>query len=406
MTAIVDCHWRVVPPAVPPASAPAPGDVDTVVSTTREPFHVGSELSAGQQLDLVRGLAEITFRSGARIVLNGPAHFTVGSPLGGKLQVGKLTARVPHDAMVSRSTLRPAKSSIWEPNSAWPSPPITRWTWKSFVGEVAVDSSAADSARRRFAVGDAYPPQKLTAGHAVRVVAGQPVVSIPLDPKRFVRGLGPREDRSRRARPPTGLGAEFEAGRFGSAWKARTTDRVLHDEMGGPDAKLSWDGPGNPFVEGRVGKGLWLRGIALRRIMPSCPSYPQAEHGKLSVSAWVYADSHPARSTILSNWADSEGIGQFFLTVHANGGGKSASLVAHITQRDGQVVTLVEPDAHPFPLYEWQHVAFTTDGTTLRLYRQGREVGMAKHAGLRYPVRLKIARNWREAERRGHRRQQ
>jgi hypothetical protein len=73
MTAIVDCHWRVVPLAVPPALAPAPGDVDTALDADHL-FHVGSELSAGQQLDLVRGLAEITFRSGARIVLNGPAR--------------------------------------------------------------------------------------------------------------------------------------------------------------------------------------------------------------------------------------------------------------------------------------------------------------------------------------------
>jgi hypothetical protein len=30
-------------------------------------------------------------------------------------------------------------------------------------------------------------------------------------------------------------------------------------------------------------------------------------------------------------------------------------------------------------------VAFTTDGTTMRLYRQGREVASVKHAGLKYP---------------------
>jgi hypothetical protein len=166
-------------------------------------------------------------------------------------------------------------------------------------------------------------------------------------------------------------------------------DRVLRDEIGGPNVRLVWNGPGNPFVEGRVDKSLWLRGNALRDYA-LLPAYPQAEDGKLTVSVWVYAESRPARNTIVSNWADSDGIGQFLLSIHAKDGGKRATLLARITQRDGKAISLQEPDAQPFPLFQWQHIAFTTDGTTFRLYRQGREIGMTKHAGLLYPARLKM----------------
>ena len=119
------------------------------------------------------------------------------------------------------------------------------------------------------------------------------------------------------------------------------------------------------------------------------PSYPQAERGGLSVAAWVYANSRPVTNfPFVCNWADSNGVGQFYFGLGRQAGGAGA-LVVYITQRDGKVVSLDEPaPAHPIPLDQWQHVAFTTDGATLRLYRQGREVGRLKHAGLQYPVRL------------------
>lgn len=58
----------------------------------------GSRLALGQQLDLVEGLAEITFDSGAWIILHGPATLEAESRNGGFLRVGKLTAMVPEEA--------------------------------------------------------------------------------------------------------------------------------------------------------------------------------------------------------------------------------------------------------------------------------------------------------------------
>jgi hypothetical protein len=384
LTADVDCHWRVVPrdgsSTGSPAATPPAGDADG-----GELLRVGDELVAGQQLDLARGLAEITFRSGARVVLNGPAHFTIGSPLGGKLQIGKLTARVPHDA--HGFTVSTSAGKVVDMGTEFGVAVAADQTMEVevFVGEVAVDASSADGRMPDSISPAPSSPLKLSAGHAARVVPGQPVAPIPLDPKRFVRGLGPREDKN----VAQSAYADFVRSLKPAVWfrmEGQDSDRTLHDEMGGPDAKLFWDGPGNPFVAGRVGKGLWLRGPKLGDY-GFLPNYSKAEQGALSVAAWIYVNSRPVTNfPLVCNWGDANGVGQFYFGLGRQAGGAGA-LIVYITQRDGTVVSVDEPAAHSAPLYEWQHVAFTTDGSTLRLYRQGREVNRLKHAGLLYPVR-------------------
>ena len=55
----------------------------------------GSHLKEGQEVDLKSGLAELTFHSGAQVILEGPAKFKVVSRTSGDLTVGKMTADVP-----------------------------------------------------------------------------------------------------------------------------------------------------------------------------------------------------------------------------------------------------------------------------------------------------------------------
>jgi hypothetical protein len=59
---------------------------------------IGSHLQAGHPYRLNAGMAEITFRSGARVVLEGPAEFRIASSNSGKLFRGKLAAYVPKQA--------------------------------------------------------------------------------------------------------------------------------------------------------------------------------------------------------------------------------------------------------------------------------------------------------------------
>jgi hypothetical protein len=159
-------------------------------------------------------------------------------------------------------------------------------------------------------------------------------------------------------------------------------ERVLHDEAGGPDAKLNWDGPGNPFVKGAMGRALWMRGQPLKDHV-IIAKYPQADHDKLTIVAWVYAEAKPYVAPIVCNWADTDGVGQFWLGLW-----EGTDLGLAMTQRDGKKLMLREGKSHPLPSNQWQHVALTADGSTVRLYRQGREVASTKHAGIEYPVRL------------------
>lgn len=59
----------------------------------------GVGLVAGQTLALKRGLAEVRFRSGARVVLEGPASFRVNTGNGSYLESGSLVAKVPAEAV-------------------------------------------------------------------------------------------------------------------------------------------------------------------------------------------------------------------------------------------------------------------------------------------------------------------
>lgn len=59
----------------------------------------GERLHKGQRLELAKGFAEITFDSGAQIVLQGPASFDVKSAWAATLNHGTLKASIPPEAM-------------------------------------------------------------------------------------------------------------------------------------------------------------------------------------------------------------------------------------------------------------------------------------------------------------------
>ena len=58
------------------------------------PHRVSSELAQGE-IHLESGLMEITYKSGSKVILQGPAVFLIDSRNGGYLQSGKLTASAP-----------------------------------------------------------------------------------------------------------------------------------------------------------------------------------------------------------------------------------------------------------------------------------------------------------------------
>jgi hypothetical protein len=59
---------------------------------------VSCDVRLGRQFQLTSGLLEITYNTGAKVILQGPCSYTVESPMGGHLAIGKLTARVEKKA--------------------------------------------------------------------------------------------------------------------------------------------------------------------------------------------------------------------------------------------------------------------------------------------------------------------
>ncbi len=70
----------------------------------------------GRKYELASGLVEISYQSGAKVILQGPCTYEVDSPAGGFLSFGKLTARV------EKSEIQNPKSEISGPSPLSPLP--------------------------------------------------------------------------------------------------------------------------------------------------------------------------------------------------------------------------------------------------------------------------------------------
>jgi len=74
------------------------GMVDCQWSNPAEAAHLHHDVPHGQEFALKSGLLEITYNSGAKVILQGPATFIADSNRGGLLTLGKLTALVQNNS--------------------------------------------------------------------------------------------------------------------------------------------------------------------------------------------------------------------------------------------------------------------------------------------------------------------
>ncbi len=80
---------QALPPVVAKVEASLDCDWGGVVN------HATPDLRQGQQIRFTSGLLEVCYRSGATVVLEGPARYTLADDNSGRLELGKLTAQVP-----------------------------------------------------------------------------------------------------------------------------------------------------------------------------------------------------------------------------------------------------------------------------------------------------------------------
>ena len=121
------------------------------------------------------------------------------------------------------------------------------------------------------------------------------------------------------------------------------------------------------WIAGQLGGALWFGG-ALAGEYVCVVDYAKAT-STLSASAWVWAEGPPQLSAaIVNNWADTQ-PGQFEFGLLGGAG----QLGVRLQPQVGPPVSVL--DIAPLPAGSCQHVAFVADGSLLRLYRNGVEVG-------------------------------
>ena len=115
ITGMVDCVWSVgrEDKLPSPACGRAGGEGGLNKSNI-----LHSPIRLGDRLGISSGLLEITYTSGAKVILQGPVRYEVESAASGYLAVGKLTARLDHKAtdagtQISKSQIPNLKSPLF-----------------------------------------------------------------------------------------------------------------------------------------------------------------------------------------------------------------------------------------------------------------------------------------------------
>ena len=134
---------------------------------------------------------------------------------------------------------------------------------------------------------------------------------------------------------------------------------------------------GSPWVDGVIGGEMDLDGV--NDWMSAVNPIAQGATA-MSFSGWVKADSRPIWSSIVKNWGGAQ-AGQYHFGLQAGDGDLSDFLF----NTSGDVSNVRE--GSPFELDTWTHVAFTFDGSTHKLFKNGAVVAEAAYSGaLNYPA--------------------
>jgi hypothetical protein len=163
-----------------------------------------------------------------------------------------------------------------------------------------------------------------------------------------------------------GLTAHWAFDESGGTVAADTSTNANHGTL------HNFPADNSQWAAGRIGHALQFRGPASGDYV-HVATYPKPATN-LTVAAWVWADARPLWASIAKNWGNGV-AGQFHFGLTASDGDLSCYLStaagATPNQREGV----------PLPLGSWQHLAFTADGTTLKLYRNGAQVGSTTYSG-------------------------
>ena len=363
ITGMVDCKWA---------------DLNT------ETLY-GANVLLGRKYALASGLMEITYDTGAKVILQGPVTYEVESN-GGFLPVGKLTGKV-ENVRAKGFTIRTPTATVTDLGTEFgvvvDRQGITET--HTFVGEVQIAIVG-----QRTGTETGQHVHVLHAGQTARL-EGKKVVLVA------AALSGASEERFVRTMPvfQPSLAADVYADlvlslkpvvyyRLEPPQDEKHRNRVFDATGGGHDGILTFSEKyaDSHYVSGRFGRSLALHGPCAGD-HAIVPDYPKATNDRLTVSAWVMAIGWTRWPMIAANWGfrredGNACTGQFHFGLFNRDG----DLAAKITQPNGQCTEIREGASHPFPFGRWQHVAFVADGSAVHLYRNGRELASHPVAGI------------------------
>ena len=323
------------------------------------PTTIGSTLRGGA-LHLRSGLLELTYPSGVVIVLVSPARFDLRSATLLWLAEGNATANVPAPAI--GFTIETPSAKIVDLGTEFGVSASARSSdVHVFKGEVLIQNK------------DEPDSLRLTESRASRIdTQTRTPTGIDYQPELFIRTLDEPGSRYRDLIRQFEPMADYRMKITPDATQlVDVSVQLLHGRIVlGASERAS--------APGKIGAGLRLGGSG-DRSYAVVRDFPLAPAAALSVCAWVRAESRPRWASIAKNWAKNAGRnqgGQFHFGLWHDEG----SLEVHVHDQAGAEVGV--RDSVPLPLGEWQFVAFTLDGTMLRLYRNGQEVAAAPCVGL------------------------
>jgi hypothetical protein len=356
--------WRYVAPhptarGAPIATISNTSGAELLADERATPALVGTTLRSGA-LHLRSGLLELTYPSGVVILLESPARFDLRNPTSLWLGEGNATANVPAAAI--GFTIETPSASIVDLGTEFG---VRAGAGSSdvhvFKGEVLIQNKNEPDSLR------------LTESRASRIdTQTRTPTGIDYQPELFIRTL---EEPGSRYRELIRRLEPVAYYRMKITLDATQLVDVSAQQRHGQIIRGTSDRTSAP---GKIGAGLRLGGPATRSYAV-VPDFPIASAAALTVCAWVRAESRPRWAGIAKNWTKTAGRnqgGQFHFGLWHDEG----SLEVHVHDRLGGEVGV--RDTVALPLGEWQFVAFTLDGTMLRLYRNGREVAATPCDGL------------------------
>ena len=349
ITSLADCQWskqglrvRGLGSGEQEVRGQWPVASDPPSALRPPPF--GKTVFLSDRLIVSSGLMEITYDTGAKVILQGPCTYEIDSDRGGYLAIGRLTARVEKESEVqgprSRAT-HPSTFSL-QPSALFavrtPTATVTdlgtefgveveqSGATRSHVFQGSVEVRSSNS-RSQATSGPLV--EILRAGQSIRVDRGRKgVVTFTREPGklgRFVRQISKTTNlhitRSRPS-PPARMSSEAYADYVLSLEpaayyrmerpKAEKNRLVVFDSAPGGHHGVFWsqDRSVMPYAPGRFGDAMSFRGSQVGDCV-MVRGVPKPKHNQFTVVAWIMlADRLADRCMVFTQWGVSNSGGR------------------------------------------------------------------------------------------------